>query len=52
MARSVRVARSTVKARRDQVVRLSGRMTYTLVPNHDKLISRRVRAGACMVYAR
>lgn len=45
-------ARSTVKARRDQAVRLSGQTTYTLVPGCDKPVSRRVRAGACMVPAR
>lgn len=45
-------ARYTVKARRDQAVRLSGRMTYTLVPVRRQRQTRQVRAGACIVYAR
>jgi hypothetical protein len=45
-------ARSTIKARKDQAVRLSGWMTYTLVPSREKLMTRQVRAGACMVRAR
>lgn len=46
------IARHTVKARKDQAVRLSGKITYTLVPNSYQRAGRQVRAGAVSINAR